>query len=529
MSDPTAAGRPPLPPRPPGNSVRSRRPGAGGAPRRDRRGTRVPVIAAVGGLLVAGGLADRSAGHPAPAPVAANQPVPVAAPVAALSSSWFCAGATDKVGAPAGGQIVVANAGTGPLTARVRLVPSSGTGLTRTVAVAPRSTVTVQEDLPSHPAWIGAVVDLDGGAAAVDQVVGGSLGRAAAPCATSGSAQWYFPSGQTAVNATDTVTMLNPYPTDAVVDMSFTTEQGAEAPGDFQGLVVPAGGLLAVDLGSHLRRRQQIATSIHARNGRVVAWSTQAVTRPTPGEALIGAKANPSNPTSADPAVAAAGVVLTLGAPSTGTTWAWPDGDTGGGLDERYVIYNPSERTAAVSLSVALDQGQASPFQLSVGPQSVTTVVADAEARIPPGVGHTATLRSTNGVGVVAARTLTGVSPAARRGTGSLLGARVAASDWLIPVAVTGPADALAVLAPGTNPLDVRVEGWVHGQPVPLPGLANLTVPAGQRTVISLSARAGAYRGPVLVRASGPVYVESDLGASAGNLGLSMSTGVPLS
>ncbi|MCU4185691.1 hypothetical protein K6U06_15085 [Acidiferrimicrobium sp. IK] len=494
-----------------------------------QRSARFPVVIGVAGLLVAGGIADRAAGQPGPAPVAASQPVPVAAPAAALSSSWFCAGATGTSNGAAAGKLVIANAGDQALRARVRLVASRGAGRSATYTVAAHSTTNVDETLPGDPPWVGAVVDLDGGAAAVDQVVSGPLGQAATPCATAGSQQWYFATGQTLVNATDTITLLNPYPTDAVVDMTFTTEQGVEAPGDFQGLVVPAGGLLSVDLRSHLRRRKQIATTVHARSGRVVAWSTEVVTPPAPGEATIGAPANPANPTSADPAAPAAGVVLTLGSPSAGRRWAWPDGEAGNGLDERYVIYNPSARPATVSLSVALDQGQAEPFRLTVGPQAVTTIVSDSEARIPPGVGHTATLVSTNGVGVVATRTVAAVAPAARRGVASLPGARMAAAAWLVPVAATGGSDSLALLAPGPNPLDVTLFGMAGGQEIPLPGLSGLTLPGSQRTVISLAAKAGSYRGPIVVRATGPIYVESDLGGTGTAPGFSLSTGVPLS
>ncbi len=93
-------------------------------------------------------------------------------------------------------------------------------------------------------------------AVAVDQQVDGPLGGASSPCATAGSSNWYFATGATLINASVGLSLLNPYPTDAVVDLSFTTDQGVEMPQQFQGLVVPADGLLPVNLGDHLRRRQ---------------------------------------------------------------------------------------------------------------------------------------------------------------------------------------------------------------------------------------------------------------------------------
>ena len=110
----------------------------------------------------------------------------------------------------------------------------------------------------------------------------GPLGRSSTPCATAGSSQWYFATGATLINASVAMSLLNPYPTDAVVDLSFTTDQGVEAaPSSSRGWSCPPDGLIAVNLGDHLRRRQFIATTVTARSGRLVAWKTDVVTPPT--------------------------------------------------------------------------------------------------------------------------------------------------------------------------------------------------------------------------------------------------------
>ena len=109
------------------------------------------------------------------------------------------------------------------------------------MSVRPDSRIVVNEDVPHGAPWIGAIVDIDAGAVAVEQQVDGSLGRAATPCATAGSSEWYFATGATLINASVDLSLLNPYPTDAVVDLSFTTDQGSEQPQEFQGMVVPPG------------------------------------------------------------------------------------------------------------------------------------------------------------------------------------------------------------------------------------------------------------------------------------------------
>jgi len=100
------------------------------------------------------------------------------------------------------------------------------------------------------------VTQCDTEPASVEQQISAPSGLSASPCATSGSAQWYFTTGETLVNASMGLTLINPYPSDAIADLSFSTDQGLEVPTEFQGLVVPAGSLLHVDVGSHLRRRR---------------------------------------------------------------------------------------------------------------------------------------------------------------------------------------------------------------------------------------------------------------------------------
>jgi hypothetical protein len=531
MSDPPVSGAP-MPGGPVSGAESGRDPARSPRPSgRPGRLARTPIVAVLAAALVVGGLIDRAPG-PARLPVPpAVQPVPVAAPAQALSSSWFCAGATDShSGAshgrgPAAGSVVIANSGLGPATGIVTLVPSRGTPVRVAVSVPPDTRILVAEDVPRGAPWIGAIVDIDAGAVAVEQQVAGSLGRASAPCATAGSAQWYFATGATRINASVVLSVLNPYPTDAVVDLSFTTDQGIEQPQEFQGVVVPPDGLVSINLGDHLRRRQAIATSITARSGRLVAWKTDVVTPPSSRETVLGTPAA-SRPL-ADPAAPVPGVNLTLGSPDTGTRWTWADGIDGNGEDERYVIYNPGPHPADLSFSVDLDQGVAEPFALTVGPDQVTTLVSRQEVRIPQGVGHSAVLVSLNGVGVVAVRTFTGTSPSVRSGLGELPGGRVAALRWLLAPGRSDPNHDGWVIVYNPGPVAARavLEGLSAQAQVPLLAVA---VPAGRRTAIHLNELRPVLDEPLVLSASAPVYVESDSYGQRGTPGISLSFGVPL-
>jgi hypothetical protein len=491
------------------------------APRAIRR---APILAVVAAALVVGGLIDRAgASHVNPVVTGeAVEPVPVAAPSGAYSSSWFCAGATDASPNQAAGRILVTNAGSAPVDGTVMVVASKGTSATRPIHVAAGSTARVPETVAGGSPWTGAIVDVYGGSVAVSQVVDGPLGRSTSPCATSGSRQWYLPAGQTRVNASETLLLLNPYPTDSLVDLSFSTDQGIEQPQDFQGIDVPPEGLVAVPYGTHLRRRAFIATTVSARSGNVVAWAASVVNPPPKDAPIVGSLAADSP--LADPALPTPGVTVTLGAPSAGTSWVWPEGLAGGGIDERYVIFNPGNQTAQVRLSFGLQRGSAEPLDLTVGPSQVIQMISEQQPRIPAGVPHSATLVSTNGVPVVAARTVAASRAAVPgvgtwTGLGEMLGQRLAAGRWMVaaPASDAKHSVVLVVGDGGQGPVTARVAG--------LPaGAETVTVnPGGQATLKVPSS----LNGPLVITATGPVYAELDVYGTAGTSGLSFAPAVP--
>lgn len=493
---------------------------------------RVPILVGVAVLLVAGGLANQAApkaGQTAggsSALAAASQVVPVAAPPLALSSSWFCAGATDRSGGHAPGWILIANSGLGRATGVVTLVPSSGPPVKVPVSVPGDSRQSVKEDVPGGADWIGAIVDMDAGAVSVEQTIDGPHGVAATPCATSGSSHWYFAQGQTLVNAGVEISLLNPYPADAVVDLSFTTDQGLEYPVGFEGVVVPAGGLISLNLGDHLRRRQQIATTITARTGRVVAWKTTWVDPPPSGAAIIGTSAAQSP--LADPAAPVPGTMVELGAPSAGTRWVWSDGTAGNGVSEQYVVYNPGVQTAQVRLAIGLEAGAAEPFELSVPPGQVIPVASDQQARIPAGVPHTAVLESLNGVPVVAERVVAAASPNPWTGLGEMLGQRLPADRWLLAGTLSDSSHDgwVVIYNPGDQAMRIVLDRLDNGTQVPLSGSSPVIVQAGRRVGVHLPQ---GFDNALVVSADAPFYVESNLYGVGGSPGVSFAPGVPLS
>jgi hypothetical protein len=529
------------------------------------------VLAALTSVLVAG-LALGGTGAAGHSAQVAEVQAPSEAPAVALSSSWFCAGATVSNGGPAPGALVFTNAGSDSLTGSVRLVSHSGRQEDLNVAVPAGGTTTLQEQFPSAHGgpgapWVGALVTLYSGTASVSQLVRTHEGVSSQPCASSAARNWYFVDGMTLRNATEEISLINPYPEVAIADLSFTTEYGQEQPVVFDGVVVPADGLTVLNLGSHLRRRTRIAVTVRVRSGQVAAFETELVTPPPPGAPLVGSNGglNPASPI--------AGATLTLGSSEPSTSWWWPEGSDGVGLTESYVVYNPGGRAATMSVSL-ISQGAGGGLggatELTVGPYATATLTTNGQPWALPGVAYAVHLVSTNGVPVVAERSLVGSSPSPERGLGVLLGQDKPGRSWLLPAspalaikmagATAPPAalpaqalplrvfglvdQALAGLAASTMAAQPSGQLWlevldrgpkaavlvvgsiVRGRLATLPGTRPVVVPAGEREGILLPVTASGRA--LVVSSSEAVLVEQDWYGYQPATGMSLSPAVLL-
>jgi hypothetical protein len=428
----------------------------------------------------------------APAAHAATAAMPTMAPAGALSSTWLCPALGASAVSPVLGRLVLANPGAGPLTATVTVVPANGAPVVDTVRVTPYGRQTIALNTVAPGDYAAATVTFDGAGGAVEQEVQGARGDSVTPCASNSSDHWYFPTGETDAGATEYLSLYNPYPAPAIADLRFETDQGEAVPDAFQGVVVPGSGFTVLDVGSRVRSRARVATTVDVRGGRVVADELQLLSSPR-------------------------SLVLTLGAPAPGTSWFYANGGVGPGVHERFDVFNPGPAEASVSVAPILDQGSADPFDLSVPPEGVVSLEVDQQARIPPGVGEAWVLTSSNGVPVASERVITSSAPARPSGTVVTIGAPATAKRWVFAAGATtnGEDERLVLANPGAATAHVTVVASGQGAAVRLPPVV---VPASGRVSVDITRLDPADVVILDVTADVPVVTERALyGATASN------------
>jgi hypothetical protein len=355
---------------------------------------------------------------------------------------------------------------------------------------------------------VSAVVDVRGGSIGVEHVISGERGSSVAPCAADASPTWYFANGTTERDSVQVLALFNPFPDDAIVDIAFDTDEGRDAPAALQGLPVAAGSTTLVNVHDHVRRRAVTATAIVARSGRLVADRIQ----------------------SFDGSAGRRGVALALGAPRLAELWTFPEGFWTDGLIEEWHVFNPGAVDALVSLELVPTQGDApEPVDVTVPAHGQVTLLASELERIPAGVGHTSSIRSLDGVPVVAERLLDARPPVERRGWTSAIGAPLDAARWLLPLGETSDNvdEWVVVHNPSPGEVEVSVTALAGGQVIGIDGLQDLPIAPGGRIAVRVGDHIERSPLPLLVEATGRVVVERDLyGVKAP--GISSVMGIPL-
>ena len=511
------------------------------------RAVRFPVLLVVVALLVAGALAPRwrEVDVGAPSDVTTAVPIdrwlPSVAGPGAGGGVWYCAAGTalGTAGGLAEQTVILTNVSSVPSRTKLTAVSSEGPTEVRMVEVGPFTRVDVLvSDLLRAP-FAAALVESTGGQVVATHRLDGRLGSSYGPCASAPSTRWLFPGGTTRFLAQEVLAVFNPFPDAAVLDITFTAEDGKRSPVEFQGKVVPPGSLSVLQIADVVTVRQQLSTDVHVRAGRVVVERLVAfdpndgertrtegrATATVPGATTLSAPpatAGAGGTATPDDVDAAAfsgpGISVDLGAPVAAPTWVFP-GSPERDADERqdYVLYNPGERETEAVIAVTLEAEPGSgtsatvvePYTTTVRPGQFAVVAFDNEQRIPAGRRHWEFVFTSDGAPIVAERVVRRRSDASVPGLDLSPGSPAAATTWVLPAARFDDsisAEVALVNPSHTESAVVEVSMLGDGAEGLISGLDRLEIAPGTQRVVELAGLPTGAHGAI-VRADRPVVV----------------------
>ncbi len=446
------------------------------------------VVAALAAPVIVDRVVDR---HAPSTPATARVTNPSASPPAAGTSTWFCAsGRTTTEGQP---DLTVTIANTNDID-----VPGRITWFAEQVGLAPviepvlagaNSRTDVAAPAAAGGGAIAALVEFDAGAIAAEHRISGPNGGAAALCASDAGARWMTADGSTTIDSTTTLSVFNPFPEDALLDVRFVTDRGAALPAALQGLSIPARSVQRIEVGDFVRRRQRVAAIVRARTGRVVVERTTA---------FDGSGTNK-------------GTTISPASSTPSPTWYFASGIVSAIRRERYSLFNPSRRNVTAVIDVLIDGvAGVEPFEIEVPPLGLAELTPRSESRIPRGVGYSVVVTTDDGTPIVVERTIDAAGRL-RRGYASSPGIVAPSERWIIPDVDTSPVrtDDLSLLNPTDTNAVISLQSVGPDGLVDIDGAQNVVVGPSARLDIRLGDYVDAAGKSMVISSPGtPIIVE---------------------
>lgn len=485
---------------------------AGNLGERRRRAVVAAVLAALALAGVASVAIHPTRAHPPAESLAATvQDLP-----GASSTAWFCAGPL-PVGTPhEAPSLAIVNDGAVAVAATVTVALASGGSLSKGISVPGEAESAVGFVRVHATTAAAARVVVDGTTAEVVELVHGRMGPDAAPCVRQVAATQYLAAGSTRARNDVALALYDPGATPAVAAVSFATPGGPQSPPALQGVLVPAGHVVVLDVAHALPFQRYLAVRISSSGGGIVAGALDSVVnRGVSFQALESPVAQPA------------------------AQWLFPAAPAGASAQQTFDLFNPGRRPAEVELRLG-GPGGVGEITLSLAAGATTRYAPAPE--VSPAGERWAAVTSTNGVPIVAARELLvasaikvrvpGRSAAARRraalfqlpslpaGFTITSGVTAPASLWLLP---GGQSDArISEFVTVTNPASGPAKVWIRPMRGSFAGLIPSTVAADSSIVVDLADLPAAW-GRLSLRvtsdravvAGGELYVRGSV-ASAG-------------
>lgn len=325
--------------------------------------------------------------------------------------------------------------------------------------------------------------DLLGASAATDfsQPV---AGVAAATCSARASSEWYFPQGSSADGYNERLVVYNPFPGDAVVNVTLFTPQGTRTRAALTDIAVPSQRSTTIALNRFVLQHPVLGARVVAERGRVVAWKFMFVRPPAPSE----------------------GVSFTVGAADTATTWYFAAGRSTDGIQERIGLINPTEDEAVVTVSLITEGEAIQPpdlVEMTLPRMSAMDLNLRRHLAGAASGGIGVVVTSVNEIPIVAERSL--IFDGTGRGFASYLGTPDPAPGWWLgPAALDPQSDEVSILNVSEREASVTLR-------LAAPDGASrwseeVVIAAAARVDVELPPRAAT--GAIVVQADAPVVAE---------------------
>ncbi len=409
-----------------------------------------------------------------------------------ITSTWYCPG-VPAGDAQVGGEIVIANPTDVALLGTITLI---GTGdvapIGQKITVPARDTLRFDVDQAMTATFVSATVELVGGEGMVEQRALFPAGDAVASCTTQTSDTWYFADGFTVEGSVNRLIITNPSSETANINLTLVTQSGQRQPSAFQGYSVAPQSVQVIGIAENgLVDEPVIAIHLTTTTGRVVVAREQHYV----GGGRLG-------------------YTLNLGAPSLSDQAWFAFGETGPGITEQYVIYNPTSQDVAVEVTL-LGFGQVPEFvdpqPIPVAAGKVVTLDMDTVVGLPDGP-HSIVFSTLAQPAIIVDRVFT--EPAGSQvSTSVVLGmtSEYVVTRWYVPIGVETPTEnALIVQNLDFTDATVTVKAIGPGGAVAVPGLEALALPASGIIQVSLTDPSVLGR-PLVVESTQRIFVERRL------------------
>lgn len=432
-----------------------------------------------------------------------------------ISSSWFCPGAAAGDGVTSA-FVNISNPGDQDLVASVSFL-SGGQPEQSTVTVKPRSREQIEFLRGRTIGVIVPQVELIGTTGTVEQQLDFPGGDVTSQCVPDTSATWLFADGFTAEGSSQRVVITNPYPDPAVVNMTYTTNEGSREPANLQGLIIAPRSARSLSMGElGAQNEGRLAVAVEATTGRVVVSRIQH---------YLGA--------------GRLGYSTTAGIPRALDQWWFTSGRTGSSVLEQLIAHNPGTSPAKVQVTffgegitngLPVDETNvaATPTsEIDIPAGGIVAIDTNAVADLPKG-DHAMVVSVLEGPPVVVEHVLsqqTGGSSFTAVTNGLADG--LLSPVWRLPSGLVGGAlNAVSVLNTTATEGTFTVSAFGPGGKVALPGLENIAL--GPASVVSLDVPADAPPGEVIIEATVPVAVQRRMARNHGLVGFSIVGGLPV-